>query len=81
MSTFTCIYLLKSKLENWDLLKCVVGRKRARGVCSRFDTTIIKFLQWLQNELAPNFEPLKEELTCVFIQVVVLIFPNLDFLQ
>ena len=24
-----------------------------------------KFLQWLQNELAHNFEPLKEELTCV----------------
>ena len=24
-----------------------------------------KFLQWLQNELARNFEPLKEELTCV----------------
>ena len=40
-----------------------------------------KFLQWLQNELARNFEPLKEELTCVFVQVVVLIFPNRDFLQ
>ena len=24
-----------------------------------------KFLQWLQKQIARNFEPLKEELTCV----------------
>ena len=24
-----------------------------------------EFLQWLQNEVARNFEPLKEKLTCV----------------
>ena len=81
------IYLLKSKVFNFDLLKMCYRTKKSRRGLLLLHHNYKNFLV-NQNELERNFEPLKQTKkskkknnVCLSTQLVVFISPNPDFLQ